>query len=411
MIGTIAFLLVLAALFGGWLYARMRWRIFVKERQSRRAIIGHANAKAANERARPLTQRIHTHLPDRIVRRILRWHPDRIRIPRRTVRIARRGLVVGRAVRINPAQHIAAVGTTGSGKTSVLRILSAWALQRPDWQVVALDGKWGASAAPYRRHVRVIDDLDGIEAFLIDLVEREFPARGRMTGRPHLALVVDESRVFNSLSPTGLSALTTVMQTGRELGVHVWCGLQDFKVTSVPSEIRMLFTCKIAGLVPTAEDAALIFKELAAAGWRPDRLERAGQVLVWEPHRRQPHVSFALWMSEPALTGAANRVCLVKVPPLPVAVAQARTPLTRENMGATATATPRTDPPARSDAFAEAIERALLGGPAGPRALARTLGRNPGSVARVLARMTERGVIEQTPSGYALTTAPKEQDR
>ena len=408
MIGTIAILLMLAALCVGFLWVRYRVGVWQASRPERRRLAAHAQAKAADERKRPLTQKIHTHLPDRIVRRILRWHPDRIRIPRRTVRIARTGLVAGRSVRINPAQHIAAVGTTGSGKTSVLRILSAWALQRPDWQVIALDGKWGASAAPYRRHVRVIDDLAGIEAFLIDLVEREFPARGRMTGRPHMALVVDESRVFNSLSPRGLSALTTVMQTGRELGVHVWCGLQDFKVTSVPSEIRMLFTCKIAGLVPTAEDATLIFKELAAAGWRPDRLERAGQFLVWEPHRRQPSVCFGLWMSEGALTGAANRVCLTKVPalPLPVAVAQARTPLTRENTGATATATPRPDD------FADAIERALLDGPAGPRALARAVDRNPGTVARKLAAMSERGVIERTPDGtYALTTAPKEQDR
>jgi DNA-binding IclR family transcriptional regulator len=63
------------------------------------------------------------------------------------------------------------------------------------------------------------------------------------------------------------------------------------------------------------------------------------------------------------------------------------------------------------DEFADAIERALLDGPAGPRALARLLDRNPGTVARKLAAMTERGVIERTPHGFELITAPKEQDR
>jgi hypothetical protein len=393
------------------------WRPFTLWKDGlslRRTMVLHDKAKERHEAKRPLSQKIHTILPDRVVCRILRWHPEWIRI-RRTVRIARRGLIriPFRSVRIDPAQHIAAVGTTGSGKTSVLRILAAWALRRPDWQVIALDGKFGASVHAYRRHCRVIDDMAGIEDFLHDLVHNEFPKRGRMINRPHLAVVIDESRVFNSMSARGLADLTSALQMGRELGVHFWCGVQDFRVSSIPGEIRMLFTAKIAGLVPTRDDSELIFKELATSGWRPDRLERAGQFLVWEPSRRHPHVSFALWMSESALTGADNRVCLIKVPrlprvALPVSCGSPVRPSASANTQETAQETETGNTPVPQ--VYDQVERALLDGPAGPRALARTLGYSPGYMSKTLAAMIELGTVERTPHGFELTTAPREQE-
>ncbi|MFJ6895649.1 type IV secretory system conjugative DNA transfer family protein [Streptomyces hokutonensis] len=407
MIGTIAFLLTLAALFGGWLYARMRWRIFVKERQSRRAMIGHERAKTKSENARTISQRLHDHLPDRIVLRLMRHRPQR---RGRRIRIARRGLLVGRSVRINPDQHILAVGMTGSGKSSTIRVLADWAKRRPDWVIEIWDGKFGATGAPYLPHARVYESLPEIEERLADLVGREFPARAKMAARPHRAVIIDESRIFNELSATGLRHLITVVQEGRELGVHVWAGLQDPKTSSVPSEVRDQFTCRLVHMLQTAEANHVALKELATAGYSAHKLDRAGQVLVHEKGRRHPaRPLFALWLSPATLAATPGRVCLTKVPARPgVAVARSGRPpaSTRENRHATATATPRTDD------FAEAIERALLGGAAGPRALARTLDRNPGSVLRKLTRMTEQGVIMRTAEGtYAITDAPKEQDR
>lgn len=393
-------LAVLGALAAWWLWHRFTvWRLSLPKR---RALASAERAKAREEMKRPLSQRIHTHLPDRAVQRMMRWTPQPERFWHRwfaaRVTVAKRGLFGG-PVRINPAQHIAAVGTTGCGKTSVLRTLGAWALSRPDWQVVCLDGKWGASVAPYRRHCRILTDLAGIEAFLSDLVTREFPARGRMTRRPHLVLIADESRLFNSLSPAALSDLVTVMQTGRELGVHVWAGVQDFKTSSIPSEIRMLFTCKAVGLVPTAEDSHVIFKELAAAGWRPDKLERAGQLLVWEPERKRARVCFGLWMSETALSETRNRVCLVKVPSVGVPVRSGA--CTPSDLRLPAPNEHRTN---TRPSVAEDVLTALMTSPepVGVRALARATERSPAAVHEALKGLTARGQVEPTPSGYAI---------
>lgn len=384
-------------------YARYRFRLWKATRAEQRRLKAHAAAKAKHEAKRTLAQRVHGRMPEAALRRIMRHRPQR---RGKGVRIARRGPGFGRYEKIDPAQHIAAIGTTGSGKTSVLRVLAAWALRRPDWQVICLDGKWGASVAPYLRHCRVITDLTEIEAFLADLVDREFPARGRMTRRPHLAIVADESRLFNALSPGALADLVTIMQTGRELGVHVWAGLQDFKASSVPSEIRMLFTARLAHLVPTAEDGQVIFKELAAAGWRPDRLERSGQVIIWEPQRKRARVSFALWMSETALERTANRICLIKVPPRRDA-ASARPSVRYETPAQSHTRTGGRTADALTDRQVQALAVLDVRGALTPADLGRELNIDRKRAHDVLAQLTMRRLVTQTAYGpYALAAAP-----
>jgi len=404
---AVLFLIAAALAVGGYLYARYRFRVWKVERQTRRTLTGHANAKAKDERTRPVSQRLHAALPDRIVTAIVRHRPQRIRGKR--IRIAVRGLFLGRirSIRIDPEQHIACIGRTGSGKSSVLRVMGAWALAHPGWDVYAMDGKYGASVTGYRGHATVLDTMDAIEAKLRHIVGHDFPVRGHAVRRRHTALIIDESRVFNDLSAQGMADLVAVMQMGRELGFHVWAGMQDFKVSSVPSEIRSQFSCRLGHQVMTEEDSRLIFKDQASAGWEPHKLTAPGQMLVWEPGRK-PRVSFGLWLAPAALASTAFPVHLTKAPkPSGVAVAGIVTrSSTRENTGATATATPP------ADGLKDAVERALLGGPMGVQAVARATGYNPGTISRKLARMTEQGITQRTDKGaYALATAPKEQDR
>lgn len=167
----ITFVLVGLAV-GMFFWIRYRWRLWVKERAARRTITAQERAKAKAAAKRRVMQRVHALLPDRTVRRLMRWTPETR--PRPTARIARRGFR-GRYVRVNPAQHILAVGMTGSGKTSTLRVLGAWALRTPGWHLEIFDAKYGASARPYRDKARVFDTMEAIEERLRDIVEREFP--------------------------------------------------------------------------------------------------------------------------------------------------------------------------------------------------------------------------------------------
>ncbi|MER5944163.1 helix-turn-helix domain-containing protein [Streptomyces sp. NPDC001928] len=393
--------LVLTALAVAVLYGRYRWRVWVLTRAERRRLTAHAAARAQKARRRPWAQRLHETLPDQLICRLMRHRAQ----PRgRLVRIARRGPGYGRFEKINPAQHVLCVGMTGSGKSSTLRVLADWAKRRPDWLIEVWDGKFGASGAPYRPHGSVLVAMDHVEERLADLVTRELPARAQMAERPHRVIVIDESRIFNSLSASGMRDLVTVIQEGRELGVHLWVGIQDPKTSSVPSEIRDQFSCRLIHMVQTAEAAQVALKELATAGYEPHRLQRAGQLLIHEKGRRHPSKPvFALWLAPSRLALTPGRVCMVKVPPLPVAVAPLPTRVTRRNTHAT--------PPGNitADTFAVALEHALLDGPHGVRELARLTGRNPGSVLRKLTTLAAHGVVERTPNGtYTLTAAPEE---
>ncbi|MGW4545503.1 helix-turn-helix domain-containing protein [Streptomyces violaceorubidus] len=398
--------LCLVAAGGAWLYLRARLRRYRAERDARRAIEAGKAAKQQEEARRPLAQRVHALLPDRAVARLLAWKPEAR--PRSTVRIARRGVFGGRYERIDPAQHVMVVGFTGSGKSSALRVLAAWALGNPRWSLEAWDGKWGASVRAYRGKCPVLDTMPAIEARLSDLVERELPARALMAEPPHLAIIMDESRLLNMLSAEGMRNLVTVIQTGRELGVHLWFGLQDPKTDSVPSEIRDQFSCKLVHQLQTREAAQVALKELASsAGWSPHRLMRSGQMLIWEPRRAMsaPRVVFGLWLSAGRLAALERRgpyrapefarpVSLTKAsarPSAPVLAGHApiRTP------GRTADAL--TGRQAQALAALDVAESAM-----GAADLARELGIERNRAHDVLTQLRRRGLVAQTPDGFTI---------
>lgn len=392
--------LCLAAAAGAWFYGRYRLRLWKATRDARRAIVAGQAAKEREAARRSLAQRLHALLPDPVLARLFQWAPERRTRP--TVRIARRG-PFGRYERIKPDQHIMVVGFTGSGKSSALRVLAAWALANPRWSLEAWDGKWGASVRAYRGKAPVLDTMAAIEARLRDLVERELPARALMAEPLHLAIILDESRVLNELSASGMRDLVTVIQTGRELGVHLWFGLQDPKTDSVPSEIRDQFSCKLVHQLQTRDAAQVALKELVASGWAPHRLMRSGQMLIWTPVRAMspPRVVFGLWLSVGRLASLERRGPYVApefAPAVDLRKGVAPVAHASDLGGRTQHATRN----ARPDEFAEAIERALLGGPAGVREIARATGRNPGSVHRKLTQLTVRGLVQGTPDGWTL---------
>jgi len=394
--------LLLLLFAGSWLayrWLRNRLESLKTTRKEARRIRALGRARTR----RPLLQLALAALPSRWVQRLFRWAPPSKPSP--LVAIARTG-PLGRPVRISPAQHILCVGETGSGKSSALRVLAAYALMHPHWLVTVLDGKWGRSSLAYRDKAEIVTTLEGITARLADLVERELPARAMMFDPPHRAVIFDETRLLRQLPESALRNLVVLVESARELNVHVWCGFQDVKTTVLPSELREQLTCKIAFRVETIEASQITFKDAQGSGWNPHLLTAPGQCYVKEG-RRRPRPVYGLWLPEHVLAALRPRVCLAKdVPSRALRVAPvARTPVSRDDTCATATGN------VRADAFAEALEQALLDGPQGVRALARATGHNPGTVTRKLDKLTARGtVVRTTEGGYALATAPAEED-
>lgn len=389
----------------GWLYVRARLKAWRAVRDARRAIVAGKAAKSQEEARRPLMQRILTVLPDPVRIRLFRWRPDsRIRP---YVRVARRG-PWGRFERVDPAQHIMVVGMTGSGKSSALRVLAAWALGNPRWSLEAWDGKWGASVRAYRGKAPVLDTMDAIEARLADLVGRELPARAQVAEPPHLAIIMDESRLLNMLSAEGMRDLITVIQTGRELGVHLWFGLQDPKTDSVPSEIRDQFTCKLVHQLQTREAATVALKELVAAGWAPHRLMRSGQMLIWTPVRAMaaPRVVYGLWLSAGRLASLERRGPYAApefARPVSLTKASARPSVRHEG----ARHAPARTPGRTADALTSRQIQALTaldvaGRPMGAADLGRELGIDRNRAHDVLTQLRRRGLVAQTPDGFTI---------
>lgn len=404
--------LCLAAAAGAWFYGRYRLRLWKATRDARRAIVAGQAAKEREAARRSLAQRLHAVLPDPVLARLFQWAPE-CRI-RPTVRIARRG-PFGRYERIKPDQHIMVVGFTGSGKSSALRVLAAWALANPRWSLEAWDGKWGASVRAYRGKAPVLDTMAAIEARLRDLVGRELPARALMAEPPHLAIIMDESRLLNELSASGMRDLVTVIQTGRELGVHLWFGLQDPKTDSVPSEIRDQFSCKLVHQLQTRDAAQVALKELVASGWAPHRLMRSGQMLIWTPVRAMspPRVVFGLWLSVGRLASLERQGPYAApefAPPVELAKASARPSVRTETPAQTHTRTGGRTADALTDRQAQALAALdVAGGPMGAADLARELGIERNRAHDVLAQLRRRGLVAQAPDGFTIPSAPTQE--
>ncbi len=391
-------LLLVAVVVGAFLYARHRFRMWRITRTERTKIRALGEAKVH----RPMSQRIVSVLPGSTVRRIMRWTPDR-RI-RPTVRIARRGLSGG-SVRIRPDQHILAVGMTGSGKSSTLRVLAAYAFRHPRWNVEVWDGKWGVAGRLYAGKARVETELDEIEERLADLVTRELPLRAKELDPTHLALILDETRLIRQLSDAGLRRLITVVETGRELGVHVWFGLQDPKADVLPTAIRDQFSCKVAHRVQTAEASHVVFKDAVGAGWAPHLLSGPGQVLVWEALRR-PRVAYGLWLSERVLADIDPHGPVVApefAPVVDLAKASDRPSDRNETPRQAPTRTPGRTPDALTDRQAQALAALDMAAcPLGPAAVGRELGIDRNRAAEVLKQLAARGLVRSTPGGFVI---------
>jgi len=392
-------LLLFVGAWAAWVYVKHKVQDVRTTRKEHRRIRAVGRAKTR----RPPTQRVLSLLPAAWVQRIFAWKQ---RKPRPYAVVAKTG-PLGRPVRVNPAQHILAVGMTGSGKSSTLRVLAAWALLRPDWTVEAWDGKWGASAAPYRGRARILADLDAIIDRLHDLVTRELPARALLVDRPHLAVILDETRLIRMLPDAALKDLITAIETGRELGVHFWFGVQDPKTDVIPSAVRDQFTLKLAHRLQNSEAAQVVFKDATASGWTPHLLSGPGQLYVWEALRR-PVVSYGLWLSPAGLTALdAAGPLSVLTPPVTLAKAGVGACVRQGSAGQAGAHTP-TRTPARPLTDAQALALSALGEADALTAaqLARELGTDRFRARDVLNQLTAKGLVARTETGaYALTTA------
>lgn len=191
--------------------------------------------------------------------------------------------VLGRAARLDLGQaetaHVLCAGTTGSGKSFLLRALL--------WQAI--------QAAPDRLQVLLVDTKRELERFYGLPHLAQPPARdasgaasmlewvsGSLTERTAasipMVIVIDELADVVATSKATIPALARIARLGRSLGVHLLAGTQYVsKETLGDPQLKANLTCRLAGRVENAQASALAtgFPDMGA-----HRLSGSGDFLL-----------------------------------------------------------------------------------------------------------------------------------
>lgn len=191
--------------------------------------------------------------------------------------------VLGRPARLDLSQpetaHVLAAGTTGSGKSFLLRALLWQAIQAPAerLQVLLVDTKRELSrfyglphlAQPAARDANAAAALMEWAAGSID---------HRTPDSTPTVIVIDELADVVATSKATVPALARIARLGRSLGLHIIAGTQYVsKDTLGDPQLKANLTCRLAGRVENAQASAL-------ATGHPDmgahRLSGAGDFLL-----------------------------------------------------------------------------------------------------------------------------------
>ncbi|PKO21841.1 MAG: DNA translocase FtsK [Chloroflexi bacterium HGW-Chloroflexi-1] len=209
--------------------------------------------------------------------------------------------------------HVLLAGTTGSGKTALVRtlLLSLAMHNRPGrLQMVLIDPKGRGleplAALPHVWQARgVVQDpaaaADVLMALVAEMVRRDAVRRSL----PRIVVAIDE---LADLLVTGgkpvEEALTRLTQRGREAGMHVVAATQRPSAALVGGMVKANFPVRLVGSVVSPEDAKVA---AGVPGTDAERLLGRGDFLLVT--KGQVIRFQAAYASGPTLAAIADQVC------------------------------------------------------------------------------------------------------
>lgn len=187
--------------------------------------------------------------------------------------------------------HVLVAGTTGSGKTALLRTMAlSLAFRHPNPRGLALvmmDPRGGAAFGPFdglphlsRPVIRDAGETVEALASLVRLMERR-DRRGETA--PPVVIFIDE--LADLLMVGGKEAeahLTRLAQRGRGAGIHLVAATQKPTAAAVGSLVKANFPARLVGKVASAEDARVA---AGRSGTGAERLGGRGDFLCMEEGR------------------------------------------------------------------------------------------------------------------------------
>jgi S-DNA-T family DNA segregation ATPase FtsK/SpoIIIE len=217
----------------------------------------------------------------------------------------------GEWTEVDLRQRILIVGASGSGKSSVQRVLAARVILADDADLEVWDLKQGTESQHYqgkaRRVTTVVEAISRIDELLtVELPRRAAILRQRRTStwKPSptdrdLIVMVDEgAALIRELDEQQLARLFTLIEQARAFGIFIWWATQYPKATNLPSELRSQMSCVIALKMRRASESRVVFEDGTREGWTPHRLTGTGWLLISDDDHDEPEPTRAAWIDE-----------------------------------------------------------------------------------------------------------------
>lgn len=198
-------------------------------------------------------------------------------------------------VSVDTKKRLLVAGTSGSGKSVVLRVLLADALAKPHTALVILDLK-RAEGALWRHTARVETEPEGVQGVIDELIEemkeREIVLERRGTDlweateeKPNIVVAVDEGAELMAEVPESVGDLRSLARRARAAGITLWWATQKPTMTGsgpgLDSQIAGQLTTQVCLAVAGSKESRVVLGEDATGkGWHAEDLEMGGWALV-----------------------------------------------------------------------------------------------------------------------------------
>lgn len=213
---------------------------------------------------------------------------------------------------IDLQQRILIVGASGSGKSSVQRVLSAPVILAADADLEVWDLKQGTESQHYegKADVRIITPeaaRERLEWFMtVELPRRAAVMQKLGTStwptspkHPDRVVMVDEgAALIRALDEDELAQFFTFLEQARAFGIYLWWATQFPKGTNLPTELRSQMSAVVALKMRRQSESRVVFEDLTKEGWQPHRLPGKGWLLLLDDDHQDPEESRAAWIDE-----------------------------------------------------------------------------------------------------------------
>lgn len=337
----------------------------------------------------------------------------------------------GEWTEIDLQQRILVVGASGSGKSSVQRVLSAPVVLAADADLEVWDLKQGTESQHYEGKADVrITNAEQAKARLAWFMGTELPRRAAVmqalktstwptspTHRDRVVMVDEGAALVRELDDDELAQFFTFLEQARAFGIYLWWATQFPKGTNLPTELRSQMSAIVALKMRRMSESRVVFEDLTKEGWTPHRLPGKGWLMLLDDDHQDAEESRAAWIDEKqfrGLTPAGPRAVesapqRPAIAPAPATLVIPPMPDHAPTIGTISLTKPDPEPELQELSVADAIRTALADAPAGGMSAAELVvatGRGKSQVYAGLQELTDDGAAVKVGRGrYVLADA------